>query len=233
MSKKKLGVRNIQTILNLIPEGSRSLFDESLIERLYQDFQTTRINDDETIASLRKILHEKRVLVLAAGKTIIDNKAGIARDIKDKGYYVIHINSVKGDYPIDMLFVSNSMKADRMNVRSIPNIPIVTTSNIHGNKIQKPYVVDHSSLIGSGNDADNAGLMLLTLLSKIGVSEVALAGFDGFSEDSSEYIQSVSHSYLQSGPEERNENMISGLTKLSRTLDIKFITPSLYNTGMF
>lgn len=74
--------------------------------------------------------------------------------------------------------------------------------------------------------------MLLKALSQCEPEQVLLAGFDGFSKDSrknyySDFMGfSVDYAYLT----EVNASMREKLPKLQASMDISFLTPSMYET---
>jgi 4-hydroxy 2-oxovalerate aldolase len=141
---------------------------------------------------------------------------------------VIHINTVKQEIPVDLLFVSNSKKA-RSNPVMPSDIKVICTSNISDDLLRIDYKVDYSSLLGNGSEVDNAGLMFLSLLAKIGVNKVTIAGFDGFTYDPEDYLDFVSTSYMQRNLDYRNSEITRELHRISQMLEIEFLTPSLYN----
>jgi 4-hydroxy 2-oxovalerate aldolase len=76
---------------------------------------------------------------------------------------------------------------------------------------------------------DNAGLMFISLLIRLGVKKVELAGFDGFKYDSKDYLEFVSGSYMQKDLDYRNEKISVELWRFSQYIDIDYLTPTMYN----
>ena len=78
--------------------------------------------------------------------------------------------------------------------------------------------------------ADNAGLMLLKLLKRCGVSQVYLAGFDGFHHRHNEnYYSEDLHSQVNlEDVEEKRSRIRKQLRDFSLALSITFLTPSVY-----
>jgi 4-hydroxy 2-oxovalerate aldolase len=79
MEKKTLSIKQINEILSEIPtENDKNLlFDKELCEKLYQEFQNKQIDDSETVASLKKELENKDILLIGPGKTIKELKTRV------------------------------------------------------------------------------------------------------------------------------------------------------------
>ena len=91
--------------------------------------------------------------------------------------------------------------------------------------------VNYFSLVNySEQEADNAGLMLLRLLIKLKVKEVAMAGFDGFSQDPHQnyYDEQYINSTVTEVFESRNRSVGHQLAQLMKSININFLTPTRY-----
>ena len=227
MLKKTLGTESISKILSLIPSESRGLYDKKLIERLYYSFQSSKINDSEAISEIGKILRGKRILVLASGDSVKTRSKQISEWITTNDAFVIHVNTVKKGYPADMLFISNALRAESLPADGLSNTKIIATSNFILKNVSA-LRVDYSSLLNESSEPDNAGLMLLSLLAKIGVKEVALAGFDGFGSAAEDYVDFVSKSYMQRDAAKMNDRISHELQHLSQSMSMVFVTPTSY-----
>ncbi len=228
LTKKTLGIEDISKILNLIPNNSKELYNKKLIESLYLDYQSSDIDDTANIDKLKSELKEKEILVLASGKTVFSNKKNIMEWISKHNCCIIHVNTIKDDYPADYLFISNSKKAKAWT-KAHTNLKIITSSNVNNDLISPDYIINYASLLGNNSELDNAGLMLLTLLTRVGIKKVTLAGFDGFTYDPTDYLSFVSESYMQRNLDFRNGEISGELRRLSSVLNIVSLTPTLYN----
>jgi 4-hydroxy 2-oxovalerate aldolase len=227
MAKRTINIEDISKILNLIPQKSRALFDKKLIEKLYLQFQSSIIDDISIIDTIAKLLRDKKILIIAAGKTVSEYADTIEREI-DSGSYVIQINSIKSNFKTDMLFVSNSLRAESIDESKIGDSIIVTTSNVPKITAPNGFIVNYSSLLGTSGECDNAGIMLLNLLGAVGVEEVYLAGFDGFSKGNTDEQSYVSNICNVRDLEAKNEQISSELNRLRKKMKLNFITPTLY-----
>ena len=77
---------------------------------------------------------------------------------------------------------------------------------------------------------DNALIVFLNFLSKIGVTNVSLAGFDGFSNITKNYFNEFYEFYSTvNNNETANQDTIYALNILKEKISINFLTPSIYN----
>lgn len=226
-NKQTLGVRQLNLILSRIPEEKRRRFDRQLVEQLYMEYQGIEIDDENTIQYLRNLLEEHQVLLLAPGKTIHTYKTDILDYIDKYRPVVFSINFQPSELPADLLFMSNTKRIGLL--KSFPRDRVIATSNIVNDLFH--WRVNYGSLVEPNQEeSDNAGLMLLRLLKKIGVRDVAIAGYDGFSQDVHEnycddqYINSTITEIFA----ERNQNVGKQLRQMCQTMNICFLTPTRY-----
>lgn len=230
MNKQTLTMKDIEKIVSLIPREERILYNKSLIEDLYLNYQNIKINDREAIRYLRELFHGKNILLLASGKTVIDEKSKIDEFIKDKEPYVISVNFVDDNIGIDSCFVSNHKRIqDILDKRK--RIDIIASSNLSLQQEENCRYVDYISCINSDERVyDNAGLMLIKLLIRCDVTQVTLAGFDGFSKKTEENYYN-SELRLQVNEEdilEKQERFKRQLENLGKDIRIDFLTNSSY-----
>lgn len=233
MNKQTLTMKDIEKIVSLIPKEERILYNKSLIEELYLNYQNIKINDKETIQYLRQLFYGKNILLLASGKTLIDEKRKIEEFIKDKEPYIISVNFVDENIRIDSCFVSNHKRIqDILDKRK--NIDIIASSNLSLHQEKNCRYVDYIRCINSDEAIyDNAGLMLIKLLERCAVTHVTLAGFDGFSEKIEENYYS-SELRLQVNEEdiwEKQERFKKQLENMRKNIQIEFLTSSSYEVS--
>ena len=234
LNMQTISARDINAILNSIPVDKRDLFNKELIEKLYKQYQTNSIDDKDTRNAISQAIGDRPVLVLGAGKTIVDEKEKVINFINDKKPFVISINSIDLElgYNPDMYFFSNSKKFNDMEQEQLLMKNVVVTSNII-KEVENKYVypVNYSSLLIANQYVfDNAGLMIIKLLVRLKVNEIYLAGYDGFSYEASDYIKQQ----LLFSPERKefidlkNINMKNEIDSFKTKVNISFVTPSLY-----
>ena len=92
------------------------------------------------------------------------------------------------------------------------------------------YVVNYASYISEQMDiVDNSGLMLLKLLMTIGVSEVHIAGMDGYQGTVSEnYCDRVLDYDFADKIEQRNNMISKELRDINQKMRLNFLTDTIY-----
>ena len=235
LDKKTLTVSAVNEILSTIPEDKKLHYDKQLVEDLYFKYQSVTIDDSSDIETLKELLNTSSVLLLGPGETITKESHSIDSFINSNHPTIIAVNFIPEHYPHDLVFVSNSKRYGMMVDKSgqdIAGTKIIITSNI--NPFDKPafLTINYQTLIQNGKlESDNALLLLLSTLIRAGVQQVHLAGFDGFSNNSSNYYDdSFSFAGNESYKLSSNQTTAESLRLLMSSINIHFITPSLYES---
>ncbi|MBR4696301.1 MAG: aldolase catalytic domain-containing protein [Selenomonadaceae bacterium] len=233
IDKKTLTVTVINEILSQLPEEKKLLYDEKYIEKLYVNHQKKNIDDTEDCAKLAQLLADRAIVLLGPGRSIVENEKSIKKYIRDRNAVTISVNFSTLRYESEYVFLSNAKRynawSDMFNL--LPkNCKLIITSNINIFDHQPDYIINYSTLYGNDRDEnDNALLLCLQLLHRLGKRKVSLAGFDGFSSESMDYYDA---SYSFAGNEEfrkqSNEKIRMGIKRLSDEMEIEFVTPSIY-----
>ena len=173
----------------------------------------------------------------------------------DENLEIIAINYIPSEIPIDMLFISNSKRYLQMSSalarlisteeadtkpkydengmpieEASDRIQIIATSNVTSKRIDFDYTLNYSSLIDEDADIiDNSFIMLLKALVKAGVKKVNVAGFDGYSEDTLNFINpEMEYTFIKDRTEELNQYAKDKLAELASDIQVNFVTTSLY-----
>lgn len=234
LNKQTLHVQDIYSILNSLTPERRALFDKEYIGAAYLKYMNHRVDDRTTLKRISEAIHGKRVLLLAPGKSLRANTEEITSVQKNSGCFTVSVNFIPEDIPVDMVFVSNMKRFKNvyeLAQYSTQNIKVVATSNIDTAQCQEISVVDYSSYINEEQCImDNAGLMCMNLLKKIGVNELMLAGFDGFA--ASQRDNYFSETMLMDVEAERllqmNVATTAKIAQLRTQMSISFLTESVY-----
>jgi len=135
---------------------------------------------------------------------------------------------------VDYLFVSNRKRIRKLDdVQKLKNVKsFLFTSNLMEQcNLGKVDMLNYSDYLNEDTViSDNAGLMLINFLNKIGVRQVYLAGFDGFSKNRLDnYFDTA---YANSAEYEtliyKTEAISRRLQALSNSMEIRFLTESKY-----
>lgn len=231
LDRQTLRARDISDILSSMPEGHGVLYDESSAESMYHDFMSRDSEGAADEGRVADVIAGRDVLLLAPGQSLAtghDEIIAVAR----KGLAVVSVNFVPDWIEPDVVFVSNLKRFDRFEqvLRSAPGSSlVVVTSNVRTDadvaRVGYAGLLNDDSLV-----ADNAGLMCLRLLERIGVTSVVLAGFDGFAKDGggNYYAASMEVSTDGSRQAELNDRMAKKLADISHEMVLSFLTESRY-----
>ncbi len=106
---------------------------------------------------------------------------------------------------------------------------MICTSNITCDK--RACVVNYSSYLDEEDAiSDNSGIMILNILKRAGVKKVTLAGYDGFDDNyfNNYYDEKMIGSVDFEKMNDINRAIIAYLERNRESLDVTFLTPSLY-----
>lgn len=228
-SKQTLNVKSIATILRMIEPEQRSLFNKTLVEEKYKEFQAREVDDTKSIRQLIQSINDKNILLIAPGMSIKNYVDAIKQCAIQNDCIVVAISFVPEFIECDYIFLSNLKRYNTTFNPTGKNIKLIHTSNICVSD-NEPIVVNYSSLLNSDDVIlDNSSLMFLNLLVKLSPAKVFIAGMDGYGNANDNYYSSR----LQIGVDlERTNELNSAISRrleqLSNQIKIEFITPTKY-----
>ncbi|MGI6011842.1 MAG: aldolase catalytic domain-containing protein [Ruminococcus sp.] len=230
MDRRTLTMKDIEEIIRSIPEDDKVLYDRQKIERLYVQFQSRKIDDEKAVNQLRELIRNRKILLLAPGRSLSEEYDKIMQYREKESPYVITVNFVDETYGMDACFVSNHKRMDMIEqeLKTLDGMLTILTSNIPA-KIEKSLSVDYKRYTnGDEMISDNAGLMLLKLLKECGAGEIVLAGFDGFHHrlNGNYYSRELNLKVDEAKAAQRQERIRRQLKELN--MDIRFLTKSVY-----
>jgi 4-hydroxy 2-oxovalerate aldolase len=235
INKQTISVTDINNILKKMSDDKRTLYDKEYIEKTYLDFQRHKVDDKQTMAQIKEFIGDKNILILAPGKSLELENDKIQKYIQIKQPLIFSINFIPEKINYDVLFVSNLKRFN--NILSLidnidENKKVIFTSNITIKSKSNVYIVNYSDYLNDNSSiSDNAGLMLMNLLYKIGVNRIALAGFDGFSLNRLEnyYKDTLINNVEAEELLKKNEAISFKLSQLNKSMYIEFVTKSIYD----
>lgn len=229
MNIQTLTMNDVNLILQNLPSENRHLFNKKLIEDLYMNFQNTNAQNTENTESLSEISNANNILVLAPGHTLVDYEDKIKSYIDSNDSIVVSINALPVDFNVDYTFISNRKRLLSLD-HDKNKSKLIVTSNLP--KLTDKYAcVDYDELCDSEfEQPDNAGIMLLRLINKLGVKNVTLAGFDGFTTQTPDnyYSYKIANYNTEEVARKKTEDITNQIRKLEKSMNIDFLTPSLY-----
>jgi len=233
VNKKTLSVKLMNELLDSIEDERKLIYDEQYIEQKYMEYQKQIIDDTQDYKKLTMDLANKKILLLAPGSTVRDQQNNIQRVIDKEKPVIISVNFLPKEYIVDYIFVSNVKRYMQLSDRKheiSDTQKIILTSNIEESAIKANYIFNYDTLLNRKDKVkDTSMLMLLKLLEKIGVKEVTMAGFDGFSENGTEnYFDKDFMFELDMKSYQIKNDAINDALKELEHIDIHFITKSVY-----
>ena len=225
--KKTLTVENMNVIFDMMDDDKRISYDKQYIEDLYLRFMATGKVHEEHRTELENKLRGKTILLIAAGKSSVEEKEKIVDFAQKDDVVSISINY---DYPIlpsDYIFLSNLRRYRDLEVSA--RSKCIVTSNIPADGV---FLQTKYKDLLSEEEAiqDNAGMMAIKFFSGFGTESIYLAGFDGYTYDQKENFGDDRMAVVMKNAviEETNNSMIRTLIRYSKYIDIQFLTSPRY-----
>ncbi|MGL5938085.1 MAG: aldolase catalytic domain-containing protein [Phocaeicola sp.] len=235
MNKKNLSVKAINEILSQLPRENKLTFNAALLESLYHNYQTQlAINDNEAYEKLASELKGANVLIMAPGKSLETASEKINSYIAKNSPKVISINFMNRGYDVDYVFMGNPKRYSQFFHKMYTEKGkqrVICTSNITASLFPIDFLFNFKDVLFEQElIRDNPTLMLLRILSKMDIENIAIAGFDGYSaEECSNYIGDyVEFLYCDADVVKRNSLIKTELEKIEKVCNTCFITPTIY-----
>lgn len=234
MNKKTLSIKSINEILKDIEPGRKLLYNKEHIEELYLLYQQTECEDNAVVNALSKELGAKKILLIGPGSNVAFEGDKIRNYISDNQPIIISINYIPDGLMPHYLFITNSKRyaqmATKLSEARHMSIMTIATSNVTQTKGSFAYVLNYNSLIDTETEIpDNSLIMLLRVLKKLGVKEISLAGFDGYSESKMNYyITNMEYSFAKKKAEYLNNYAKDFLRDYKTQIAVEFVTKSYY-----
>ncbi len=232
MNKRTLSIKSVNEILEKLQDEKKLLYDGEYIEKLYVSYQNNEVNDEEDRKRLGQALADKDILLIGPGVTVKTQRERIEAHIKTHVPTVISINYVPEGIEPDYIFLSNAKRYVQLATRlSQEKYILIATSNVTGTNADAfDYVLNFSALMDAqARIIDNSLVMLLKALGGIGCKRVTLAGFDGYSSETSNYYNvEMEYDFAKNMAEYLNEYTRAFLGSIRGEMEIIFLTDSRY-----
>ncbi len=137
------------------------------------------------------------------------------------------------EFTIDYAFFGNAKRYSMMfhALKGLKKCKLIATSNISSVDEPFEYVFSYDSLTDDNPDIqDNAFIMVLNAMIKVGVKSVSLAGFDGFIEknDQNYYDDYMDITADYNRLKAVNQALKARLREMGNDILLEFLTDSLY-----
>ena len=231
MNKKTLSIHQVNELLGRLEGEKKLLYDADYMEQLYLEYQDKNINDTEDAERLRKELSGHSVLIVGPGKTMFSEQDCVQQFVHDKKPVVIAINYVPEKIVPDYVFLSNSKRYIQVaTALSKGECKEIATSNITSAGKPFDFIINVSDLLDrESRFIDNSLMMLLKTMMRVGITNVTLAGFDGYSGTDQNYFdEGKEYDFARKQAEYLNGYMSDFLVKNAGQLRINFLTTTKY-----
>ena len=225
--KKTLTIEDMNEIFEMMSEEKKISFDKNYIEDLYLQFMATGRVQEEHKVELKEKLSGKCVLLIAPGKSSVEEKNRIISLATNLNVIVISINFAYAYYSPDFIFLSNLRRFRELD--NSEKYKSIVTSNIPSDGVyyQTKYrdLLNHEEAV-----TDNAGLMAIKFFMNYGIEKIYLAGFDGYSHDVRENYGSSEMAFITRNAvlDAMNEGMRKVLKEYSKDIKLEFVTTPRY-----
>ncbi|MEI6679668.1 MAG: aldolase catalytic domain-containing protein [Mariniphaga sp.] len=234
LDKKTLSVKSVNEILRMIDLQKKLSYKLEYIEQLYVDYQKNSFNDDDDYKKIKSLIEGKKVLLIGPGKSVVSEKDQITSYIKKENPVVFSINFIPETFDVNCLFLTNSKRYVQQSnaiINATDRIKIFATSNVTRAAGKFDINLDYETLID--RDAvfiDNSFIMALKVMIRSDVTDVALAGFDGYSlnKESDYFSSKMEYEFSKRMGQEINSYVDKTLVLMKSKLNIQFITPTIY-----
>lgn len=235
--KFRLATKDIKYIMSMIDPEMRQKYDYDNIQKLYQEYNHTKVEDKDTLDYFKTVFQNRKILILMPGKNLEIYNEKIDEFIKQNSPIIISANFIteKGN-DADRYAFFGSEKRYKKNASLLNLERTIVVSNIEILNNEK-YVVNYESVIERNNeDCDNTAIMLLHFLKRVGIMEMTIAGFDGYEKKKDNYFDQelFDEGRFEERYDSLTENMRLMLKEYSQCLhrkdDIHFLTPSIYES---
>lgn len=232
MNKRTLSIKSVNEILRKLQGEKKLLYDGGYIEKLYVEYQKNEVNDAKDRERLREVLGTQEILLVGPGTTVETQRERIDAYLKEHEATVISINYEPEGIKPDYIFLSNAKRYVQLATRlSQETYALIATSNVTGTSDKAfDYVLNFSTLMDpEARIVDNSLVMLLKALLSLGCKKVMLAGFDGYSGESSNYYKvEMEYDFIKNMAEYLNDYTRGFLERLQGKMDVVFLTDSRY-----
>lgn len=231
--KGNLSEARINMLLKKIDiDDKKLLYDEQYAEMLYQNYLSENFNDEEQMNKLEKLVDGRQVMIIGPGKNIKLQHTKVQDYINNKNPFKISINYIPPETDVDYIFVTKTERYKKMTsgLYDNCNIGLICTSNVEAESNRGLLVFQRVPLLDPTEDiSDNSLFMLLKILRKINVHELAFAGLDGYSEKEDNYFQAdMEYRFIKSMAVNLNLKIREKLASEYSDMKIEYITYSHY-----
>ncbi|MCH5323527.1 MAG: 4-hydroxy-2-ketovalerate aldolase, partial [Helicobacter sp.] len=172
----------------------------------------------------------KKILILAPGNSLEKYYKQINSYIQKENPIIISLNFDGMKFKCDYQFFTNAKRFNFFYKKENFNHYIIT-SNIK--EVDVFFILNYIDLISYDENEeifDNCTTIFLTLLKKMDIEEVSIAGFDGFSSNKNDYYDLSIANNLNLLEKRNEDEKLKNILKreIKGHISLNFLTPSIY-----
>lgn len=229
-NKHQLPIDQVDELLSKIPEDKKISFDKDFAEKLWREYNDSKhIDDSNLIKEFRTIIKNKKIIIIAPGKSIIEYRDKIVELLNQNDTISFGLN-LTDDINVDYMMTT---RQDVFNLSLDAEKNIITTSRVSKGARGNVRILDYSRWIdiSDGRTHDSSSVLLLNFLKECGANEIYLAGFDGFAVNINENYSdpNLRHPVSVEQVRRRNEYYKQFISRIKKSgIKVYFVTPSKY-----
>ena len=238
--KPSVRAKDMRFVLEQLPADVRKRYDYDLVDKLYASRLASTGDDSTSRNVFAKKVEGRSVLLVMPGPTSRTYADKVAAWKQAHNALTITVNQLpaEGEPLPDLCFFSNPKRYDYWkHDPRFAQVDKVLTSNLCESEGEGQWVVNIAPLLRPGfKYADNAALLLLTLLDGCRPAAVGLAGLDGYDVDKKNFTtQDMERRFEAQQAAEINQGIAGALADLDAhrkgVLPV-FVTPSRFEDAL-
>ena len=228
INKNTNHIVRVQKVLSMLSDENKTSFNEEVIEKLYID---SLLETRTEIDGILNIPQNKKVLLVASGKSVAEYKNMINQKVKDKSYITIALNH-KPSFECDYYFFSNQKRYDEFK-SSIDIDKVIITSNIFSTDSLKSVIDIRSLVFVDKMFITNVAIVAINYLISQAITKVEIVGLDGYKINESNYNYNETNVVFdKKALLEENKIIGDALSLLEKKITIELLTPSEFTKNI-
>lgn len=228
-NKHMLPIDQVGELLGMLAEEKKISFDRNYAEEIYRTYNERKaVDDSAAVAELRAELAGKRVLLVAPGKSSGEVLEKLQELASLDDVVSIGLNST---LDIDFNYLLTT-RTDIYNQAVAEGKNIIVPSSVSKGGRGNVRILNYANWIEIDDQThDSSTVIAMKLLQFCGVTDILLAGFDGFSANINDnyYDPNMRRPVTPAQAEKRNSYYKELFSRVRNNgIRVEFITPSLY-----
>lgn len=238
LTNHRTNASDMRSVIESLSVEERRKYDYDVLEQKYMENQNRAVDDEDSIRFLRDALRDRKVMLLAPGKSTVEEEIKLKEFIRKENPVVIAVNAINDAYRADFVFFTNTVRyayAKEAYPAEFERLNKILLSNIKTEPARREYLIHYNAVIERGwEHFDNAVILCLRLMNRLKVKNIYIAGFDGFQ---TKYNESYADSSLPTlNPDHKWDELNLEIKEMYRELydslsgkmQITFLTESIF-----